>query len=355
MKQWLAPLLLALLWPLAASGATDYPPVSPDYRISFPADEGSHPAFRTEWWYVTGWLQTSSGRPIGFQVTFFRSRPALAEDNPSRFAPRQILVAHAALSDPLAGRLIGDQRIAREGFGLAGAMQGKTDVWIDDWSLRTDGHNYQASIPAQDFGLALRFEPSQPALLNGRRGFSQKGPSPASASYYYSIPQLMVRGMLTHKGGTEAVTGTAWLDHEWSSAYLDEHAVGWDWIGLNLVDGGALMAFRIRSKLGTNYWAGGTYRHADGKVDVFGPGDIRFTPLRRWRSPSSGTDYPVAWRVQAGELNFDLEPLMDSQENDTRASVGNLYWEGAVRALKDGRSVGQGYLELTGYWRPLGL
>jgi predicted secreted hydrolase len=351
-KLWV--ILLSLLWPLAATGAADYPPVVPGYALSFPADEGSHPDFRNEWWYVTGWLQNPAGQPLGFQVTFFRNRLAAAEGNPSRFSPVQVLVAHAAISDPVAGHLVGDQRTAREGFGLAQAAIGKTDVRIDDWSLRADRRGYRTAIPARDFRLDLRFEPVQAPLLNGVDGFSQKGPNPVSASYYYSMPQLMVRGTVARKGRTETVTGVAWLDHEWSSAYLDKRAVGWDWIGINLADGGALMAFRMRGKLGEDFWAGGTYRHADGSEEVLAPGDIRFTPLRHWRSPRSGADYPVAWRVQAGTLVLDLEPLIDNQENDTRASVGTLYWEGAVRALKDGRPAGQGYLELTGYWRPMG-
>ena len=347
-------LALALLAPALVFGAADYPPVTPGYPLSFPADGGSHPLFRTEWWYVTGWLQTPAGQPIGFQITFFRNRLAAAETNPSRFAPRQLLVAHAAVSDPRIGHLLHDQRAARAGFGLAEAAVGKTAVWIDDWSLQSSGQGYRASIPARDFRLELAFEPSQPPLPNGRNGFSQKGPVPASASYYYSVPQLMVRGTLSRKNATESVTGTAWLDHEWSTAYLDPRAVGWDWIGINLADGGALMAFRMRGKQGDSYWAGGTYRRVGGQVEIFKPGDIRFTPLRHWRSPRSGTDYPVAWQVRAGALNLELEPLMEDQENDTRASIGTIYWEGAVRALKDGQAAGQGYLELTGYWRPLG-
>ncbi|MGE3160892.1 MAG: lipocalin family protein, partial [Burkholderiales bacterium] len=43
------------------------------------------------------------------------------------------------------------------------------------------------------------------------------------------------------------------------------------------------------------------------------------------------------------------------QELDARESTGTIYWEGAVRALADGREVGRGYLELTGYWRPMAL
>ncbi len=149
------------------------------------------------------------------------------------------------------------------------------------------------------------------------------------------------------------VSGTAWLDHEWSSEVLAADAAGWDWVGINLADGGALMAFRIRAKSGTTLWAGGTLRERDGRVRALAPGDIAFRPVRHWRSPRTGVEYPVAFALRAGTLDLVLEPLIDDQELDSRASVGTVYWEGAVRALAAGREAGRGYLELTGYWRPL--
>ncbi len=173
------------------------------------------------------------------------------------------------------------------------------------------------------------------------------------ASYYYSRPQLAVDGTLSLSGRTLAVRGTAWLDHEWSSDYLAAGAQGWDWVGINLDDGGALMAFRIRAKDGSVLWAGATLREASGAVRTFEPAEVEFTPLRQWRSARTGVTYPVAFRVTAGGLTLDLEPLFDDQELDARASVGTIYWEGAVRARSGGRTVGRGYLELTGYAGPL--
>ena len=322
--------------------------------LRFPGDEGSHPQFRTEWWYVTGWLEGADG-PLGFQITFFRTRPELKGDNPSAFTPRHILIAHATISDPAHGALQRDERVARAGFSLAGAGQGRVDVWIDDWSLKQENGVYRARIPARDFRFDFTFSATQPPMLQGNGGLSRKGPHPASASHYYSLPQINVQGTLTRNGKAQPVGGTAWLDHEWSSSYMDERAVGWDWIGINLADGGALMAFRMRDEQGGKFWAGGAYRGADGGTRVFEPGEVDFAPLRRWRSSRSDAVYPVAWRITAGKLQIDIEPLMDDQENDARVSTGTIYWEGAVRALRDGKPVGRGYLELTGYWRKLRL
>src|SRR5262245_16389796 len=317
--------------------------------LTFPRDHGAHPLYRTEWWYITGWASDATGGEFGVQITFFRNRPRVQEDNPSAFAPKQLLFAHAAVADARFRRLRHDQRAAREGLALAGAETGGTRVWIDDWSLRLATEGYIAQVAARNFRMQLTFRPTQPTLLEGEEGYSRKGLKSEQASYYYSWPQLAVAGELALDGDARAVTGTAWLDHEWSSEYLAPEAVGWDWIGINLSDGGALMAFRIRRKDGGDLWAGGTLRDRSGKTRVFAPSEIQFTPVRRWRSPRTNIEYPIAMRVSAGSLTVQLEPLMEDQELDSRASTGTIYWEGAVRAMQAQREVGRGYLELTGY------
>ncbi|HWJ35769.1 MAG TPA: lipocalin-like domain-containing protein [Steroidobacteraceae bacterium] len=338
----------------AAAAQPGYAAVTPDRTMVFPADFGSHPDFRTEWWYVTGWL-TTHGEDLGFQVTFFRTKPKVDVTNPSSFAPRQLLIAHCAISDPKRGRLWQDQKIRRAGFGLADARVGDTGVWIDHWSLERDAGNYTAKIDAENFSLALTFVNTQAPLLNGNSGVSRKGPAVQAASYYYSLPHLKVAGSIVRDGRTTPVSGEAWFDHEWSSEYLDSQAVGWDWIGINLDDGAALMAFRMRGAHGESRWAGGTLRSADGTVQLLGPGDVTFASQRTWRSPRTGIVYPIQWQVHAGSREFELEPLLADQENDTRLSTGAIYWEGAVRAYEQHRVVGRGYLELTGYGERLRL
>jgi predicted secreted hydrolase len=305
----------------------DYPVVTPGRTFRFPRDHGAHPEHRVEWWYVTGWL----GEGVGFQVTFFRARPEETSDNPSRFNPRQVLFAHAAVSDAGRGRLLHDQRAARAGLSLAQVELERTGVWIDDWRLELEGDGYRARIPTRQFDLDLRFS-SKDLVLQGDRGFSRKGHRPHEASYYYSRPHLEVLG---RRDGKE-VTGTAWLDHEWSSAYMAPEAAGWDWAGINLDNGASFMAFRMRDKSGGVHYA---------------PPGVSFKPLRIWKSPRTGVAYPVSMQVN----DLRLEPLMDDQELDSRASTGTIYWEGAVRAYREKREVGRGYLELTGYWKPMRL
>jgi len=354
---WLAALLLQFA---VAGQAAAAPPalakVEPGRPLSFPRDYGAHPDFRTEWWYATGWLATGDGRQIGFQVTFFRSATDHDRANPSRFAPQQLIIAHAAISDPADGKLLHDQRSARAGFGLAEAKEGDTDVKVDGWRfVRGADGAYRADIPARGFTLRLTLAPTQPALLQGDAGFSRKGPMPDQASYYYSEPHLAVRGELVRDGRKTDVTGSAWLDHEWSTTVLDPAAAGWDWIGINLGGGAALMAFRIRGKDGATLWTHASLRDAGGRVTQFGGDRVRFTPLRHWKSPRTGASYPVALRIETGDVRWELTPLQDDQELDSRQSTGAVYWEGAVTVTRDGKPAGRGYLELTGYVKPLRL
>ena len=351
-------LLIAAPMSLVAARArarVDYPPVAAPLELAFPRDHGSHPAFRTEWWYATGWTRDEDGVERGVQVTFFRNRPGIAERSQSAFAPRELLFAHAAVADPAVGRLVHDQRAARAGFGLAQASTATTDVRIDDWTFALDGDTYVAHVPAREFTLALRYRATQAVLLQGTGGVSRKGPRPAQTSAYYSRPHLAIEGTITSDGRRRRVRGVAWLDHEWSSDYLADQASGWDWIGVPLDDGGALMAYRIREPGGGTYWAGGAIRDAAGTTRILGPDGVEFRPGRRWRSPRTGVDYPVAFVVRTGDLEVTLDPLMDDQELDARASVGIVYWEGAVVARVAGRAIGRGYLELAGYARPLRL
>ena len=339
--------------------------------LVFPADHGSHPDTRIEWWYVTGSVQPAAGAgpagrrgsdTCGFQITFFRSRTDVAADHPSRFAARQLLFAHAALTDLKRGRLLHDQRIARAGFNIAEAAVGDTAVSLRDWhftrAAQDRGSRYRARVSSDSagFGLDLQFDTTQPLLLQGAAGYSRKGPRPEQASHYYSQPQLAVSGTLTRDGSALPVRGTAWLDHEWSNSLLDPAAVGWDWIGMNLDDGGALTAFRLRGADGSAIYAGGSFRPAGGTARSFASDEVQMTPGRVWTSPGSRARYPVEWRVDTPAGRYRVKSLLDAQELDSRASTGSIYWEG-LSELQDepGRPIGRGYLEMTGYAGRLSL
>ncbi len=350
-------LTLAALAAPASRAAFSYPPVVPRALV-FPRDFGAHAEFRTEWWYLTGWLGDMA-KPLGFQLTFFRTRTDVDPANPSAFAAHQLVIAHAAIADPARGSLLLDERVARSGFGLAEAASGDTNVQLSGWYLRRDPvtDTYHANIAARDFTLGFTAVADTPPWLQGEQGLSRKGPDPLQASYYYSRPQLAVQAQLRRGGMVQELAGIAWLDHEWSSAALAPDAVGWDWIGMNLDDGSALVAFQIRTQQAgqppvQTYAA---IRDGSGRVQLVPPGEVSFTPLRYWNSSRYRTAWPVAQRITIGRRVLETRPIMDDQELDSSLTTGAVYWEGASELLEVGRPVGRGYLEMTGYVAPLNL
>lgn len=353
-------------WPRAAHATGIVP-----RPLQFPADFGAHPDLRIEWWYLTGWLVPADAADtapptFGFQVTFFRSRTAVPPDHPSAFAAHQLIFAHAAVTDLAAAQLLHDQRIARAGFGIAQAGTGDTNLKLRDWRLQRHGtaqrSRYHAEVQGTAAGFALQLDlaATQPLLLQGQQGWSQKGPRPELASHYYTQPQMQATGQLLRRGRAQAVRGLAWLDHEWAGPLLDDDAVGWDWLGINLHDGSTLTAARMRRADGSTLWAGGSYRPGPaagglpGPVRSFAAHEVAFTPLRTWTSPATRTTYPVQWRLQTPAGRFTVNALLDAQEQDSRASTGTVYWEGLSELLDDqGQRLGYGYLELTGYQQRL--
>ena len=342
-------------------------PALPRRALQFPRDFGAHPDLRTEWWYLTGHA-TAGERLFGFQLTFFRSRVDATQGMVSRLAAKQLIFAHAALTDVQGNKLWHDQRIARSAgvaeLDLASASEQDTAIVLRDWSLQRERGGYRARIAAADFQLELQLPERQPLLLQGAQGLSRKGPDAAQASYYYSQPQLAVNGVITLQGQRfkldASVANAAWLDHEWSEALLHPAAVGWDWIGMNLFDGSALTAFQLRDTTGAALWDGGSFRaggaHAKEAPYIFSRGAVLFRPLRRWKSPLSQASYPVEWTVRTPADFYTVKALIDPQELDSRASTGALYWEGLSDLFdSQGRHVGRGYLEMTGYAAALRL
>lgn len=346
---------------IQTSDETIWPPVVPGEPLRFPRDHGAHAPYRTEWWYLTGWLTEPGGSPLGMQITFFRSRTRHGAANPSRFAPTQLLFAHAALATPDAGRLAHAERSARAGFGLASFSELDLDVSIGNWQLQREPNDrIVARIDDDALSMTLEFTPPGPPVLQGEGGFSRKGPDPRQASWYYSRPQLAVAGRIRGPGRTPArqVRGHAWLDHEWSSEILHPDAAGWDWVGVNLDDGTALMAFQIRRRDSSVLWADANWISRTrllGSSTVPAKSRPRFTPVRHWRSPRSGARWPVAMALEINGRTLQLEPLFDDQEIDASASTGTVYWEGAITAREAGLKIGAGYLELTGYAGELSL
>ncbi len=366
------------------SDTTGYARATAVRPFVFPADHGPHPDFRTEWWYLTGNLDVatnggdpSSGGPserLGVDLTIFRialtpGAPAAPSDSArtdtSGWQTRQMFMAHAGVTDAARQRFVADERFSRGAAGLAGAQAPRDGqpfrVWLEDWEIAEGPGGVSGPLPTfrvrasagrgdslTRFDLVLRTE--KPAVLQGDRGLSQKGPEPGNASYYYTLPRLAATGTVTRGGRTEAATGTVWMDREWSTSALGPDEVGWDWFALHLTDGRDLMLYRLRRRDGTAApLSKGSVSPAAGPARRLALADYTLRPTRTWTSPHSGARYPVEWEVAVPSENLRLRVRAVMPDQELNVSV--RYWEGAVDVTNaaTGAALGRGYLEMTGY------
>jgi predicted secreted hydrolase len=324
-------------------------------RFVFPEDHGPHPAYRHEWWYFTGNLESPEGRRFGYQLTFFRF--GLAADAPartSRLAADQIYMAHFAVTDVAGRRFSAFERMSRAALGLAGAESMPLRIWVEDWTAEgPPGESLPLRLRAAQDGVAidLVLSSDKPAVFHGERGLSRKGARPGNATYYYSFTRMPTRGTVHIGGAAHPVEGRSWLDREWGTSALSGDQVGWDWFGLQLDDGRELMVYRLRRRDGSaDPRSTGTLVRADGSTRSLALEDIDIEVLENWSSPATGVRYPARFRLGVPSEGLSLEtiPVLDAQELETSVR----YWEGAVRVLGTDHGApvgGRGYVELTGY------
>jgi predicted secreted hydrolase len=327
------------------------------YTFHFPADHAAHPGYPVEWWYYTGEL-ASGTRQYGFELTFFRVEMDSAwQSSRSRWAPRELILAHAALTGETNRRFGYDERASRTALGLAGADSSRYRVWVGDWSaaLEADGRTHHLAATSPRFALDLDLVASRPPAIHGRHGVSRKGEGPGAASHYVSITRLAARGRIVDGRDTLAVMGEAWMDHEFGGGRLGVGEVGWDWFGLRLADGRDLMLYSLRMADGSIAPAsGGSIVRPDGGVVPLARDECLVETTDRWRSPHTGAQYPSGWRVRVPAHGIDMlvRPTIPDQELVTRSTGGVTYWEGSVRvssAAPPHAEAGRGYVELTGY------
>lgn len=354
-------LTLCLLAPLVAVqvACRQQPPqykiAQPGYQFNFPRDHAAHPDYKLEWWYYTGHLRAENGRRFGFQLTFFRTGVDPAQQQrDSQWATRDLYFAHFAVTD-IDRKAFAYFEKASRGSRLdnAGARSDYYRTWIDDWVAEGLGDFHYLQARTDSLSLNLIFQPQKAPVINGVDGVSMKAEN--AGSHYFSITRATVQGVLLIDDAPLAVSGQAWLDHEFSTSQLSDDQIGWDWFSIQLDNNEELMVFLLRRRDGTiDPYSSGTYTRADGSHEHLSAADFSIDALATWTSPKSGGTYPAQWRIQMPHLDLDLRvtPAVADQELRTAASTQITYWEGSVEVTgtKSNKPVhGVGYTELTGY------
>ncbi len=363
--RWAASVCLLLVGAhLVSDGALlGFKQAVPGYHLTFPADHAAHPAYRTEWWYYTGHLRTTTGRTYGYQLTFFRHRldssgPTL---KPSQWFADHIYLAHMAITDERKQRFIFGEKRNRAALGLAGASAKRYHVWNEAWLAERLGsvHHLQGDLPG--FKLNVILTPSKPPVLHGQQGWTRKGEGKGHASYYYSYTRMKTEGVLHTDEGVVEVEGVSWMDHEFGSKLLQADQVGWDWFSIQLANDYELMLYHVRHRDGRmGPYAFGTLVRPNGSSVSLRGEDFQVQAGASWKSPTSGAVYPQGWtvRVPGEDLTLQLDPVMAAQELVTENSTRVTYWEGRVRVQGTRRgqaTEGVGYVEMTGYAQRVNL
>jgi predicted secreted hydrolase len=338
-----------------SSFASTFKAASPNYEYSFPRDHGSHPSYRTEWWYYTGHLRTESGRRYGFEVTFFRvGVTPPGTERVSQWDLQQFMPAHFAITDVAEKSFRYYEKLNRGSPFMAGAAEGRLDVFNEGWRAFTNRDGSWRLVAAQGKdSIDLTLRPAKSPAVHGENGVSVKAQGAGFASHYYSMTRLVAEGTVN---GARA-RGQAWMDHEFGSAQLRENQQGWDWFSIQLDNDTEVMLYIIRRTDGTpDVTSSGSLITSDGRVIHIRRDQMRITPLGRWKSPKSGATYPMGWRIELPpfQIALTLQPLLEQQELITRGSTRVTYWEGAVDVTGSFGGVGvrgEGYVEMTGYDR----
>lgn len=349
---------LILLQPLPAQ----YRTALPGYRYEFPRDHFSHTDFQTEWWYYTGNLRSPDGHRFGFELTFFRQAASRDAAKTGAWDLRDLYLAHLALSDLDGGKFYHAERINRSGPGIAAVSESLGHVWNGNWQIQWHGNDQELQAIDERFQLHLTLHPEKLPVIHGENGVSQKAAGPGRASHYISLTRLATSGAIELGNKKLEVRGASWMDHEFFTHQLESGQAGWDWLSLQLADNTELMLFHIRRKDGSiDPYSAGTYVDANGKTTHLRSADFALQPAgESWTSPFTRARYPIHWKIAIPKLKIELEAKtpLESQELTGKTALAPNYWEGAISVAgrRDQQSLsGMGYLEMTGYDRPVQL
>ena len=355
--RWLT--LLIFLQPAAAQ----YQTAVPGYHYEFPRDHFNHPEYQTEWWYFTGNLSASDGHRLGFELTFFRQGVNREAKNRATWDVRDIYLAHLALSDISGNEFYHAERINRAGPGIAGADLSQQKIWNGNWNVSWIGDgDMQLNAIDGRFSFSLSLHPEKPPVIHGENGVSQKAEGAGKASHYISFTRLKTSGKVAMQKKVYQVAGLTWMDHEFFTHQLETNQVGWDWLSIQLSDNSEIMLYQIRRKDGSvDPYSSGTYVDAHGESTPLHASDFALKSSgETWKSPVTSATYPIQWSITIPRFGIALEARTDlkQQEISGRTKIAPSYWEGAIR-LAGRKSTekleGFGYLEMTGYDRPIDL
>lgn len=303
--------------------------------ISLPADEAPHQT-PIEWWYYTGVLKGPAGETYGFEYVIFQAYAFNVTGYMTHYAITDLQKGEFSLASD---QYVGAQSSTKPGF----------DLKVGSWTM--SGHAGQDQLFAEMPGYAidLSLVATKPVVFQYGTGSMTVGSE--NPFYYYSYTRMDVSGTLTLDDGPMAVTGEAWMDHQWGDVGTDYK--GWDWYSLRLDDKTDVMLFVVR-KDGKPGFVGGTYIDDKGVSTELKESDFVITSTGSWHSSRTNATYPLGWTISIPSLDLavTVDPLVQDQEFYHSILGSPIYWEGlcSITGTRDGKPIGgDAYVELTSY------
>lgn len=342
-----APDLMSLIGSLSEEG---FERPSPTWKLSLPKDHGEHSASRMETWQLSTHLQNEKGELSAFQFSFLRLSvvPPSAPPPTSVWDVRELYRGHVTFTHAELDQAVSEERLARGMPRLAGYDAGAGELRIDNWFLEFgDDH----TAPKFNLYATVQDEAVVKLVMRQEKNAIALEPEGNNALFVgYSLTRLTVEGAIDRGLGEETVSGTAWLDHSWGDLPLPGIGpVARDRLLFQLDDGTDFSVVRSRRTDGRGSPSMiAIVVASDGMVSTFDSENVQMTATRTWRHEATGTEYPVAWRLEAPELDIYIEPLIDAQVHD----FSTPFWSGVVTLTGTRRDIsvsGTGTLLLTGY------
>lgn len=316
-----------------------------------------------QWWRCTGHLGGADGHRYDFSLTIFRydaaigtTRPHEAHETGETWAGGVTYAATLGIVDEARRAFSQAERHERAARGIASAAYDRIDLRVADWTIADASPRAHSRT-----SLRLRANTANASL---DLDLDATKPPFAFSDGEVDVPSMRANGSLAFDGVARKVRGDAWLDTTFGTRARAAGALGWDRFTIELDDGRAMLYAFERKRDGSRVVVRATLFDRSGRANrlPLAPGRYRLgtKAAAGWRSLVTGARYPNVWGLNIPELDMQtsLEPVLYEQE--IVASGGVPFWSGAVefydvRPWSQGLRLGRGYVELTGYAKPVDL
>ena len=304
-----------------------YPYKDPGSQIVFPKDEGRHIGVpNMEWWYSVMHLRgETSGDRYAVLVTHFNNQIRL------------FTVTNLDKKVHTSGATMG---LLNSSFGRLDLTH-RTKYGKDIFRTKKDEKGklipfeYEIQTHHDKMNLSVQLKSQKRPMMVAGDGYIAVGTS--GHTWYYSLTNLAVSGVLEHQGLKEKVTGIGWMDHQWGPFVISPFELGrtfetYEWFCVQLENGMELMISNIFDR---DYHLPMTEDY--GAVELlYSNGEGRHTERREfkrtgyWRDPVSGHTMSMGWELKVPELNVDIKLTPDLVDQMVQLPMNGSFWEGSV-------------------------